>query len=246
MNVVKAWEKLYKSEDLDRAVELACEVSVKSNDGVQIKAQVEGYNVETFLQYGGPAYSSCSCPSRYPCSHEAALTYYLKGHPENCPKNHGPDELLNRVGHDDLRDFLEDEFEASPDLKERFLERFSDNPIDKDYYNDRLNGVFRKGEGRDFKYHGFYDLDMMEDSLYEFIVTDISNVLSAGDHDFACELMIRIARLLNDEAISTFDSWDNLVDRFMEQVNALSFSLYLDAEMLDELYAHMGHIMSVI
>lgn len=107
MNVVKAWEKLYKSEDLDRAVELACEVSVKSNDGVQIKAQVEGYNVETFIQYGGPAYSSCSCPSKYPCSHEVALTYYLKGHPENCPKNHGPDELLNRASHDDLKNFPE-------------------------------------------------------------------------------------------------------------------------------------------
>ena len=93
---------------------------------------------------------------------------------------------------------------------------------------------------------GFYNLDLMEDSLYEFIVTDISNVLGAGEHDFACELMIRIAKLLNDEAISTFDSWDNLVDRFMEQVNALSFSLYLDAEKLDELYAHMDHIMSVI
>ena len=87
---------------------------------------------------------------------------------------------------------------------------------------------------------------MMRDDLYDFILTDISNVLSAKDHDFACELLIRIAKLLNDEVISTFDSWDGLADRFMKQVDALSFSLYLNAEKLDELYANIGHIMSII
>ena len=59
-------------------------------------------------------------------------------------------------------------------------------------------------------------------------------------------MLIRIAKLLNNEVISTSDSWDGLADRFMEQVDALSFSLYLDAEKLDELYANMNHIMSVI
>ena len=109
-----------------------------------------------------------------------------------------------------------------------------------------MNKIFRKGEGRDFQYHGFHDLDMMRDDLYDFIFTDISNVLSAGDHDFACGLLIRIAKLLNDEVISTFDSWDDLAEAFMEQFDALSFSIYLDAEKLDELYANMNHIMSVI
>lgn len=243
---MKAWEKLYRMEDLKQVAELAERVSIKSNDGVRITAQVEGYEVETFMQYASPSYSSCSCHSGYPCRHEAALTYYLKNHPEACRKSQGIDELLNIVGHDDLKEFLENEFGTNPDLRERFIERFSDNSIDRDYYNDKLNKVFRKGEGRDFQYHGFHDLDMMRDDLYDFILTDISNVLSTGDHDFACKLMIRIAKLLNDETISTFDSWDDLAEAFMEQFDALSFSIYLDAEKLDELYANMNHIMSVI
>lgn len=79
---MKAWEKLYKSEDLDEAIDLAEKVSIKCNDGVLIIAQVDDHNVETFIEYGSPSYSSCDCPSRYPCMHEAALTYYLKSHPE--------------------------------------------------------------------------------------------------------------------------------------------------------------------
>jgi len=243
---VKAWEKLYDKEDLKNAAELAERLSIKSNDGVQITAQVEGYEVETFIQYAGPSYSSCTCPSQYPCRHEAALTYYLINHPEACRKSPGVDEILNMANHDDLKDFLMNEFGTNPDLRERFIERFSGNPIDRDYYTSKLNEVLRNGEGRDFQYHGFHDLDMMRDDLYDFILTDISNVLSAKDHDFACGLLIRIAKLLNDEVISTFDSWDGLADRFMEQVDALSFSLYLDAEKLDELYANIDHIMSLI
>lgn len=52
----------------------------------------------------------------------------------------------------------------------------------------------------------FHDLDLMEDELYDFISSDISDVLSAGEHDFACDLLIRIAKLLNDEVISGCDS----------------------------------------
>ena len=243
---MKAWEKLYNQKDLEMAAELAGKVSIRSNDGVRITAQVDGYEVETFIQYEGPSYSSCSCRSGRPCMHEAALTYYIINHPEVCRKSLDIDELFNMACHDDLKDFLMNEFGTNPDLKGRFLERFSDSLINRDYYNDKLNKIFRKGEGRDFKHHGFHDLDLMSDDLYDFIFTDITNVLSAGDHDFACELLIRIAKLLNDEVISTSDSWDNLAEAFMEQVDALTFSLYLDAKKLDELYANMDHIMSVI
>ena len=67
-----------------------------------------------------------------------------------------------------------------------------------------------------------------EDELYDFISEDIPDILNSCEHDFACDLLIRIARLLNDEVISAYDSWYNLVDCFMEQVNALSFSIYLN------------------
>ena len=177
---------------------------------------------------------------------EAALTYYIKNHLEDYVKNPDFDEVFSLVSIDDLKDFLKKEFETNHDLKDKFLKRFSDNYIDKDFYIDKLDEVFGKGEGRDFQVHGIHDLDLMEDELYDFIFTDISNILSTGEHDFACDLLIRIATLLNDEVISTYDSWYDLTDRFMEQVNVLSFSIYLEAGKLDALYANMDHIMECI
>ena len=216
VNALKAWEKLYESEDLDEAIGLAEKVIIKSNDGVQIIAQVEDYRVETFMEFQSPSYTSCNCPSRYPCRHEAALTYHIKNHLDDYIVNPDFDEIFDLASHDDLNNFLKEEFETNPDLKDNFLRRFSDNGIDKDYYNDKLDDVLRRGEGHGFEHHGFHDLDLMGDELYDFIFTDISMVLSAGEHDFACDLLIRIAMLLNDEVISTHDSWHDLTDRFME------------------------------
>lgn len=240
---MKAWEKQYRSEDLDEAIELAQNVSVISNDGVQIIAQVGDCRVETYIQFQSPTYSSCSCLSRYPCRHEAALTYHIKNHLDDYVHAQDFDEIFSLVSPDDLRYFLKKEFNSNPDLKDKFLKRFSNTYIDRNYYSDKLDDVFRKGEVSDFEYH---DLDLMKDELYDFIFTDISNLLSAGEHDFACDLLIRIAKLLNDEIVSTYDSWYDLTDRFMEQVNVLSFSIYLDSEKLDALYANMNHIMSCI
>jgi len=241
---MKAWEKLYKSEDLDEAIELAEKVSIKSNDGVQIIAEVEDCRVETYMEFQSPSYPSCNCPSRYPCKHEAALTYYIKNHLEEYVDKPDFDEIFNLVSNDDLKDFLKKEFRTNPDLKDKFIKRFSDNTIDKKYYTAKLDTVFKKGEGPDFKLHECHDLDLMEDELYDFLTEDIPNLLSIGEHDFACDLLIRIAELLNDELISTYDSWYDLAECFDEQVNVLSFSLYLDSEKLDELHANMDHIMS--
>lgn len=242
---LKAWEKLYKSEDLDKAIELAENVSIKSNDGVQIIAQVENYRVEAYMEFGSPSYPSCNCPSKRPCKHEAALTYYIKNHLTEYVEKPGFDEIFDIVAENDLRDFLLNEFETNPDLKDRFLNRFSKNCINKDYYTEKLDNVFRKGEGRDFDSHGYHDLDLMEHELYDFLRSDIPNLLSSQEHDFACDLLIRISKLLNDEVISTYDSWYDLADCFLEQVNVLSFSLYLESEKMDELYSNMDHIMSI-
>ena len=144
VNALKAWEKLYESEDLDEAIELAEKVIIKSNDGVQIIAQVEDYRVETFMEFQSPSYTSCNCPSSYPCRHEAALTYHIKNHLDDYVVNPDFDEIFDLASHDDLKNFLKEEFETNPDLKDNFLRRFSDKGIDKDYYNDKLDDV-KKG-----------------------------------------------------------------------------------------------------
>lgn len=242
MNTLKAWEKLYKSEDLDKAVELSQKVSIKSNDGVQIIAEIEGYRVETYIEFKSPIYASCNCPSTHPCRHEAALTLHIKNHIDEYVDNQDFDEVFSLVSHDDLKDFIKEEFKANPDLKEKFMKRFADNCIDRNYYTQKLDTIFTKGEGSDFDNRGYHDLDLMKKELSDFLTYDIPDLLIAHEHDFACELLIRIAKLLNDELISTYDSWYDLADCFMEPVNLLPFSIYLDAEKLDELNSNMGHI----
>lgn len=88
VNILKAWEKMYESSDLDEALKLVDRVSVKSSDGVQIIAQVEDFEVETIVEYNSPSYLSCSCSSKYTCKHEASLVYYLERHPELFIKTH--------------------------------------------------------------------------------------------------------------------------------------------------------------
>lgn len=243
---MKAWQKQYSKEELDEALKIVEDVKIKRNDDVEIIAMVGDFKVETIMEFNNPSYLSCTCPSIRPCRHEAALVYYIINHPELYSKKQDFNELFNLVCEDDLKNFLLKEFNSNKDLKDRFINYFAPNLINEDFYRDKLSDVFRRGEGRDFDDHGFHDLDLMEDELYEFLFTDIPNILSAGEHDLACELLIRIAKLLNDEVISTYDSWYNLTDRFMEQVHALSFSIYLDGEKLDELYSNMDHIMNCI
>ena len=244
--VVKAWQKQYSAKELDEALEIVDDVKIKRRCDDEIIAMVGDFQVETIIEFGSPSCLSCGCPSLRPCRHEAALVYYIINHPELHSKKQDFDELFNLVCEDDLKNFLKEEFKTNSDLKERFIRHFSPDPINRDYYSDKLSDIFTRGEGRDFEYHGFYDLDLMEDELYGFIFSDISDILASGEHDFACELMIRIAKLLNDEVISTHNSWYDLADRFMEQVHALSFSIYLDSEKLDELKSNMDHIMSCL
>ena len=240
---MKAWQKQYSTEELDEALKISGDVKIKSIYDEQIIAGVGDFEVETVIEYGSPSYLSCTCPSRMPCRHEAALVYYIINHPELCSKEQDFDEIFNMVCEDDLKNFLKEEFKANNDLKNRFIKRFSSNSVNRDFYSDKLSDIFKRSEGRDFEYHGFYDLDLMEDGLYEFISSDIPDILASGEHDFACDLMIRIAKILNDEVISTHDSWYDLADCFMEQVYALSFSIYLDSLKLDELHSNIHHIM---
>lgn len=243
---MKAWEQMYDSEILAEGKAMAENVKIIENDGGRIVAEIEGFEVETYIEYNSPYYGSCNCSRTLPCKHEAALTYYLIDHPELYLKELTFDEIFEDIDEKSLREFLFREFQSNDKLKSKFLKEFKANPINKEYYRDKLTNVFKSGEGRDFKHFEVYDLDMMEDSLYDFIFHDISTILSAGEYDFACELLCRIAELLNDELMVSYDSWHNLADRFMEHVNTLSASIYLDAQKMDELYSRMDFMLEII
>lgn len=239
---MKAWEKPYDVDVLEEAINLVDNVEIIQSDGVEFIAEIESFEVKTYIQYNSPTYTFCNCPKNGYCKHEASLIYYLINHPELYLMELDFNEQLNQVSENNLKKFLLKELESNDELKKKFMNEFQNNIIDKDYYRNKLSDVFKSGEGKDFEYHGIYDLDLMGNSLYDFIFEDISNILSAGEYEFACELLIRIADLLNDEMMSTYNSWYDLVDRFMEHVHVLSTSIYLDSQKMDELYSKMDVI----
>ncbi|WP_458404848.1 SWIM zinc finger family protein [Methanobrevibacter sp.] len=243
---MKAWTQTFDVTDLDEGIELSYNVKIIRNDGNQIIAQIENYEVTTYIQYNNPTDTSCTCSKTQPCKHEAALIYYLINHPELYVKKLDFDKIFNNVDEENLKKFLLSEFESDTELKTRFINQFKDNSINQNYYRNKLEKVFETGEGQYYDQHEIYDLDLMENSLYDFIFEDITTILSAGEYDFAWELLCKIAELLNDELMTTFDSWYDLTDRFMEHVHVLSTSIYLDAEKMDILYSKMDFIFEII
>lgn len=240
--MMKAWEMMYDQDVLAEAMKLSEDVKIVENDGIQIIAEIESFKVTTYIQYNSPTYASCNCPKKYQCKHEAALIYYLINHPEIYVRELNLNEMVRLADENLLKKFLLTELESDKELKKRFLNEFKSSPIDKKHYDDKLSKVFRLGKGRDFKLHGIYDMDVMENSLEDFLIHDISDILSSGEYDLACRLLSRIADVLNDEVASTYDSWDNLVDEFFEQVDVLSSSIHLDADRMNDLYSRMDVI----
>lgn len=233
---MKAWELMYKEEDLKEAKMNFNDVKIIENDGVEIIGKIENFKVTTYIQFNSPSLASCNCPQKTPCKHEAILIYYLENHPELFLTELNFEEIFNLTSDDDLKKFLLNELKKNSDLKNKFLKEFkTKSPINKRYYKNKLKEVFKSGEGKDYQYHEIYDLDLMESDLNDFLTKDISDILIAGEHDFACDLLCEIGDLLDDELMSSYDSWYELADSFMQNVFILSTSIYLDSEKMNEL-----------
>lgn len=242
---MKAWELMYRKEVLDEGKTLVDDVKIISSDGVEIIGEIEGFEVKTYIEYNSPSYASCSCPQMAPCKHEAAFIYYLEKHQDMCVCEFNLKNLLDSIDSAGLKKFLLEEFERNDDLKNRFINEFT-SQIDKNYYKNKLSGIFKKGKGRDFEYHGFYELKLMASDLNDFMMNDIYYILLVGEYDFACNLLCKIGDLLDDEMMSCQDSWYDLSDSFMQYVHILSNSIHLDSEKMKELNSKTGLITDII
>lgn len=244
---MKAWELMYSQDILNEARDLADDVKIVKNDGVEIVGEIDEFEVSTFIEYNSPSHVSCSCPLWSPCKHEAGFIYYLEKHPELCISKSNLNDLIDSVNSDDLKKFLLDEMNNNGEFKKKFLNVFYESPsVDKTAYKKRLSGIFKKGEGRDFEYHGFYELKLMESDLNDFLTEDINYLLTVGEFDFACDLLIKIGGLLDDELMSCQDAWYDLSDIFMHYVHSLSNSIHLDGDKMNKLYSKTGLITDLI
>lgn len=242
---MKGWYLTFDDESLDGAKN--CKVEISHVEEGEIIAKVDGFEVMAPIVFHSPHYVSCNCKSKYPCKHEAALIYYLEEHPELLNGSQSEADLISSIDEYQLREFLKNEMKRNFQLKKDFLEEFGkESVIDKQYYVDKLNQVFRSGEDRYFADFGIYNIDMMEYGLSEFIDNELSKILEMREHSFACSLVEKIAEILGDDLAVSYDSWYGIVEDFMEYVYILEDSIYLTSNERKSLERATSEIVSYL
>lgn len=157
------------------------------------------------------------------------------------------EDLISSIDENQLRDFLKDEMKQNPKLKKAFLDKFCQKDvIDKEYYIDKLDQVFRSGEDRSFADFGIYNIDMMEYALSEFMDNELPKILEMREHSFACSLVEKIAEVLSDDLAVSHDSWYGLVEDFREYVYILEDSIYLTSDERKSLESATSGIVSYL
>ena len=223
---MKGWQLSFDGKSLDDAEK--CEVEISHVEDGEIIAKVDGFEVIAPIVFHSPYHVFCSCKSKYPCKHEAALIFYIEKHPELLKSSQSESDLINSIDENQLREFLKNQMKQNIQLKKAFLDKFGqESVIDKEFYIDKLNQVFRSGEDRSFVDFGIYNIDMMEYAVSEFMDNELPKILEMREHSFACSLIEKIAEVLGDEWAVSHDSWYGLVEDFMEYVYILEDSIYL-------------------
>lgn len=242
---MKGWELSFDVKSLDDAQK--CEVEILHVENREIIAKVDGFEVIAPIAFHSPHHVFCSCKSKYPCKHEAALVYYLEKHAELLKCSQSEVDLISSIDENQLREFLKNQMKQNTMLKKDFLDKFHrESVIDKKYYLDKLNQVFRSGEDKSFVDFGIYNIDMMEYELSEFMGNDLPKILGMREHSFACSLVEKIAEVLGDDLAVSHDSWYGLVEDFMEYVYILEDSIYLTSDERKSLERATSEIVSYL
>ena len=242
---MNGWELSFDVKSLDDAQK--CEVEILNVEDREIIANVDGFEVIAPIVFHSPHHVFCSCKSKYPCKHEAALINYIEKHAELLKCSQSEDDLISSIDENQLREFLKNQMKQNPKLKKAFLDKFGqEDVIDKEYYLDKLDQVFRSGEDRSFADFGIYDIDMMEYALSEFMDNELPKILGMREHSFACSLVEKIAEVLGDDLAVSHDSWYGLVEDFMEYVYILEDSIYLTSDERKSLERATSEIVSYL
>ena len=242
---MKGWQLSFDEKSLDEAEN--CEVEISNVEDSEIIAEVDDFEVVAPIVFHSPYHVFCNCKSKYPCKHEAALIFYIEKHPELLKCSQSEDNIISSIDENQIRDFLKNEMKQNPKLKKAFLDKFGqESVIDKQYYIDKLNQVFRSGEDRSFVDFGIYNIDMMEYALYEFMNNELPKILNMGEHSFACCLVEKIAEILGDDLAVSHDSWYGLVEDLMEYVYILEDSIYLTSNERKSLERATSEIVSYL
>ena len=231
-----AWERLYDEEILNKSKDVKFKNVKKEKDSIIAQIADTDYEITTNIIFKSPYNTVCDCDMKTKCEHDAALHHYIDNHPELLSTVKDAREIIEDIDGEDLKKFILEEIEQNIALNNKFLLRFDENDtIDKDKYRQKLSKAIRTGEGHDFYLHQLYDIGKMEKALTKFMQKDLKTVLEADEYEFACELLCKIADVLDDELETSDDSWYNLTTIYSEIACPLIESIYLTSDDVEEL-----------
>ena len=222
------WKYPYDEKDLEKGEKLEVE-NFKKQDNV-ITAKVDKYEVEMPLKYNSPFLVTCNCRKKRPCSHEAALWFYIEKHPEIFEKDLTV-SIVNSIDESVLKEFVINEIKTNKSFKDDFFTRFPNKEgADISYYLSRLNDIEFMGRTD----YSVLDFDRMAGSLEDFLY-DIEGLLENGEYEIGCELLCKAADLIGDDLAVTCDLWYDVAELFDQIADPMIQSIHVSEELRDKL-----------
>ena len=241
---MKSWKSNFDDKTLETGLKYKDSVVDIDYDGDILKATVKNkYIVELVMQDNILFDMFCTCSKKSSCTHEAGLLYFLEEFPEIledfAKKDYDVDKIKDRnlddemkiISESKLKKFLKKEFKKNPKLKYNFIQYFeNDSLIDYKSYEKKLKKIIRKGKGKGFSYHGYYDLEKIGRELKAFIRKEISNVFKQKEYKFANKLLNEIMDTFIDQIYWNEDVWYDIAYYYREYGYYLINNNYLTEE----------------
>ena len=257
---MNSWMYLFEDKILGRGLSYTDLVEITSRNKGKVTAKVYGtdvYTTEITFDDGLVDDMHCTCPyfDTDNCKHLAALLFVLEdedGLPESDldESDDGFEELFNSLSDDELRQFLFDELEGNPELRNTFKLKFS-NGIDPGHYRSKLSGICFEDENR-YLINGFLREDMeflMEKQEYELVLDLLDDVFpyimdwwnywedygSDGNMERVHEIAFRLtATAMHDDVFEWLSGlvW-TIQDDHMDDLTELYCSEFTDTEELE-------------
>lgn len=218
---MKCWKSNFNDKTLKDRIKFKDSITDIRNDGYVFKACVKGkYQVELTIQDDILYDMSCSCSKKSAWAHESGLLYFLDDFPEILEDFKNKTSDLNKISKTDVNKelkiispnklvkFLKKEFKKNPKIKYDYIKHFSDESlIDEKSYERKLKGILRRGKGRGFSNHGYYDLEKIGSELKKFLKKDIQVLFDVGEYAFAYKMLSEIMEIFIDQFYWMEDVW---------------------------------------
>lgn len=175
----------------------------------------------------------CTCRKNEYCKHEAAVLTYIEEN-DFIQKEKDFLKLVETADESNLRQYFRDVLNDNPEIKRDFIEKFKkEKRIDASKYFSKLEAIIESSES----YDNFarYDIDLLAGGIYDFILDDLYDLMRIRQYEVICDLLERIAEVLNDEMYVNEDSWYDACEEYLQLAYKLEDTYVLSDEQLDTL-----------